>query len=228
MSQPKAAPRTLLTVTRVQQATMQEDVYRQARECILNGEIQPGQSITVQWLADSFGVSAMPVREAILRLTAERALTVVAGRSLGIPPLTRERLSDLTRVRLEIEPLAVSWAVPSFDPKRLGRLRKLIDEMQNIQPDPEARKVHLRANREFHFAIYERSGSDLLSGIIEGLWLQVSPYFNLLHEQGNFPVSNRHHMMLVEALERRDIPQAAAALRSDIAGAAEILHGLLV
>jgi DNA-binding GntR family transcriptional regulator len=227
MSQPKATPRTLLTVTRVQRATMQEDVYRQARNCILDGDIQPGQSITIQWLADSFGVSAMPVREAILRLTVERALTVVAGRSLGIPPLTRERLRDLTRARLEIEPLAVSWAVPSFDPKRLCRLHELIDEMENIQPNPEARKVYLRANREFHFTIYEESRSDVLSAIIEGLWLQVSPYFNLLHEQGNFPVSNRHHMILVQALERHDIPQAVAALRSDIAGAAEILDGLL-
>ena len=103
------------SVVRVQRSSMQEDVYRQAKELILNGELAPGQSITIQWLADAFGVSAMPVREAILRLTAERALTVVTGRSLGIPPLTRDRLADLTRTRLAIEALAVSWAVPHID-----------------------------------------------------------------------------------------------------------------
>jgi DNA-binding GntR family transcriptional regulator len=227
MSQTRVAKRVPLSVTPVQRATMQEDVYRQARECILNGDIQPGQSITIQWLADAFGVSAMPVREAILRLTAERALTVVAGRSLGIPPLTRERLRDLTRTRLEIEALAVSWAAPSFEAHRLRRLRELIREMETVKPDSEARRVYLRANREFHFTIYQASGSEVLSAIVEGLWLQVSPYFNLLHEHGNFPVSNHHHMLLVEALERGDIAQAVAALRSDIMGAADMLDTLL-
>ncbi len=71
MSEVRTQPRAPLSVVRVQRATMQDDVYRQAKQLILNGELAPGQSITIQWLADAFGVSAMPVREAIVRLTAE-------------------------------------------------------------------------------------------------------------------------------------------------------------
>ena len=206
---------------------MQEDVYRQAKELILNGELAPGQSITIQWLADAFGVSAMPVREAILRLTAERALTVVAGRSLGIPPLTRDRLADLTRTRLAIEALAVSWAVPHLDPELLARLQALIVEMDNIKPDQQARRAYLRANREFHFALYRASGSDSMLGIIENLWLQISPYFNLLQERGNFVVSNRHHRALAAALTARNSAEAALAVQADISDAASVLEQLL-
>ena len=184
---------------------MQEDVYRQAKQLILNGELAPGQSITIQWLADAFGVSAMPVREAILRLTAEKALTVVAGRSLGIPPLSRDRLADLTRTRLEIEALAVTWAVPNITRPIVAHLERLIEEMDNIKPDCEARKVYLRSNREFHFTIYQASGSEAVIGIIESLWLQVSPYFNLLQDRGNFVVSNRHHRRLADALAAGDL-----------------------
>ena len=219
--------RAQLSVVRIQRATMQDDVYRQAKELILNGELAPGQSITIQWLADAFGVSAMPVREAILRLTAEKALTIVAGRSLGIPPLSRERLGDLTRTRLEIEALAVSWAVPNLDAEMRSRLDRLIAEMDNIKPDHEARKVYLRANREFHFTLYQASGSEAMLGIIESLWLQVSPYFNLLQERGNFVVSNRHHRALVEALEARDPARAIAAVRADIGDAASVLDSIL-
>ena len=136
MSEVRAKPP--LSVVRVQRATMQNDVYRQAKELILNGELAPGQSITIQWLADAFGVSAMPVREAILRLTAEKALTVVAGRTLGIPHLSRERLNDLTRTRLEIESVAMSWAVPNLDEVAFARLDDLIAEMDNIKPDRAA------------------------------------------------------------------------------------------
>lgn len=227
MSEARARPQAPLSVVRVHRGTMQDDVYRQARELILNGELAPGQSITIQWLADAFGVSAMPVREAILRLTAERALTVVAGRSLGIPPLTRDRLADLTRTRLAIEALAVTWAVPNMDPDLLGRLHALIVEMDNIKPDQQARKVYLRANREFHFAIYQAGGSDAMLGIIENLWLQISPYFNLLQERGTFVVSNRYHRALVAALTARNGDDAALAIQADIGDAASVLEQML-
>lgn len=219
--------RTVLPVVRVQRGTMQEDVYQQAKQLILNGELAPGQSITVQWLADAFGVSAMPVREAILRLTAERALTVVAGRSLGIPLLSRDRLDDLTRTRLEIEALAVTWAVPNMAHDILARLERLIDEMDNIKPNQEARKIYLRSNREFHFSIYQASGSELVMGIIESLWLQVSPYFNLLQERGNFVVSNRHHRVLANALAMSDVEEARSAVQADIRDAASVLASVI-
>lgn len=227
MSEAKIRSRAPLSVMRIRRGTMQDDVYRQAKELILNGELAPGQSITIQWLADAFGVSAMPVREAILRLTAERALTVVAGRSLGIPPLTLDRLADLTRTRLAIEALAVAWAVPRIGPDVLARLDALIAEMDTTRPDNQARQVYLRANREFHFAVYEACRSDAMLGIIESLWLQISPYFNLLQERGNFVVSNRHHRALVDALRDRDAPAAMRALECDIGDASAILETFL-
>ena len=227
MSEVRLRPQAPPSVVRVQRSSMQEDVYRQAKELILNGDLVPGQSITIQWLADAFGVSAMPVREAILRLTAERALTVVTGRSLGIPPLTRDRLADLTRTRLAIEALAVSWAVPHIDAALLARLEALIVEMDNIKPDQQARKIYLRANREFNFTIYRASGSDSMLGIIENLWLQISPYFNLLQERGNFVVSNRHHRSLVAALTARHQADTVSAIQADIADAASALEQML-
>jgi DNA-binding GntR family transcriptional regulator len=227
MSVAKQRERGPLGVVQVRRGTMQEDVYRQAKQLILNGELAPGQSITIQWLADAFGVSAMPVREAILRLTGEKALTVVAGRSLGIPPLSRERLDDLTRTRLEIEALAVAWAAPNLPHEALAGLEALIHEMDNIRPDAQARRIYLRANREFHFTVYQASGSETLLGIIESLWLQISPYFNLLQDRGNFVVSNRHHRQLVDALAAGKAGEAQAALRADILDAASVLASIV-
>ena len=226
MSHVKSREKASLSVVPVQRATMQEDVYQQAKQLILNGELAPGQSITIQWLADAFGVSAMPVREAILRLTAEKALTVVAGRSLGIPPLSRARLDDLTRTRLEVEKLAVRWATRAVTPAAVAELDALVARMDDIEPSQEARKIYLRANREFHFAVYRASGSETLMGIIEGLWLQISPYFNLLQERGNYAVSNRHHTAVVKALRQRDGEAAAEALHQDISDAAVILQSM--
>src|SRR4051812_10868239 len=90
--------------------TLQERVYNQLAGLILDGGIAPGQFVTIQGLAEAFDVSTMPVREALKRLTAANALTVVSGRSIGIPPLTLDRLTDLRNVRVEIEGTAAAWA----------------------------------------------------------------------------------------------------------------------
>lgn len=104
-----AVPRKDLPIEPVTRTTVQDHVYLKMKELILNGDIEPGRTVTIQSLSDAFGVSTMPVREVLNRLVAEKALTVVSGRSVGIPPLTVDRLDDLRRVRIEIEGVATEW-----------------------------------------------------------------------------------------------------------------------
>ena len=93
------------------------------------GNLAPGELVTIQGLAEAFDVSAMPVREALTRLTSERALMVVAGRSVGIPNLDPLRLKDLTRVRLSIETTAVRWAADVIAREQLAELETLCKAM---------------------------------------------------------------------------------------------------
>ncbi len=206
--------------------TMQEHVYRRIRDLILNGEIPPGRSITIKSLATAFAVSHMPVREALHRLTAERALTVVSGRSMGIPPLSVARLADLRQVRNEVEGMAAAWAADRIDQEGLARLSALNKTLDRAVAENDV-KSYLRANREFHFTVYAAAGSPTLLFMIESLWLQISPYFNLLHASGNYVESNEHHRALTEALHRRDAEAARQALQGDIGAAASVLDQLL-
>jgi DNA-binding GntR family transcriptional regulator len=215
-----------LAVRPVPRGTLPDEIYRQIKDLILDGGIAPGELVTIQRLADAFGVSAMPVREALQRLTAEKALTVVSGRSVGIPELQASRLSDLCRVRLEIETLATVWAAGNLRPRDIERLEKLVQTMAQAVSDGNPRQ-YVRANHEFHFVIYRASGSETLLSIIEELWLQVSPYFHLLHGSGNYASANREHERLLIALKEHDAAAAGACIRADIEGAAQVLLGLL-
>jgi DNA-binding GntR family transcriptional regulator len=160
--------------------TLQDRVYKQVAELILDGSIVPGQIVTVQSLASAFNVSPMPVREALRRLTAENALTVVSGRSIGIPPLSQERLFDLTNVRLEVEATMVAWAAELISDAALEDLKQHLDTLEkaDIASDPSS---YVRANQAFHFVIYRAANSPIMLNIIGSLWLQISPYFHLLH-----------------------------------------------
>ncbi|TNC09999.1 GntR family transcriptional regulator [Methylobacterium terricola] len=215
-----------LSYSPVSRATIQDHVYLRMRELILTGGIEPGRTVTVQSLAEAFGVSAMPVREAMQRLVAEKALTNVAGRSVGIPFLSPERLDDLQRVRIEVEGTAIGWAAEAMPPDELGLLDDLIREMDEAR-EQDDRARYVPANRAFHFAIYRASGSDTLLSIIESLWLQIGPFFNLLSASDAWGASNDHHRVMRAAIAARDPAQARRALRRDIDDAAAMLRRLL-
>ena len=215
-------PRQDPPVSPVSRATIQDHVYGRLRDLILNGAIEPGRIVTVQSLSEAFGCSAMPVREAMHRLVAEKALTVVAGRSVGIPGLTLDRLEDLRRVRAEVEGLAAAWAAASLSEAALAHLDGLIAEMDGAKADRD-RARYVPANRDFHFTIYRAAGSETLLAIIESLWLQIGPYFNILNTTDNWGSANLEHKAMREALARRDGPAVREALLADIDGAAAAL-----
>ena len=219
--------RPALAVTRAPRHTLQDHVFRQLCELILNGEIAPGQLITIQTLANAFGVSAMPVREALQRLTAARALTVISGRSIGIPPLTRERLSGLA-------PSTSRSGIPRGDvgdtQHRGCRNRSVAGvhseygrggaewRPQTI-PAPKPRPSILR--------YIGAAGSDALFAIIENLWLQISPYFHLLHASGNYFKANEQHELMLDAIRTRDGAAVSLGVRNDIEAAYQVLMSLL-
>lgn len=215
-----------LPVAHLPRDTLQERVFRQLSDLILDGEIAPGQLVKIQALAEAFGVSTMPVREALKRLTAAKALTAVSGRSIGIPPLSLDRLDDLHRVRIEIESIAAEWAAPNVGHDDIEALNDQLARMKSATAAGDV-KGYLRANRAFHFIVYGAAGSEALLSFIESLWLQISPYFNLLHGSGNYAVSNKQHEAMLAAIRAGDKSALKAAVRADIDGAYDVLTGLL-
>lgn len=206
--------------------TLQDQVYRRICDMILDGEIEPGQVVTIPSIADACSVSHMPVREALKRLMAENALTVVSGRSIGIPKLSRERLSDLRDVRVELECYAAARAARNVQPDEIALLRDQYRELEGTSYRDDV-KSYLRANRVFHFSIYAAARSPTLLSLIENLWLQIGPYLNLLKGSGNPELSNLHHRHMIEGLEQRDEAKMRAAMRDDIDKAYNVLMSLL-
>jgi len=210
----------------VSRVTLPDEIYRRLKAMILDGGLIPGELVTIQGLAGAFGVSAMPVREALQRLTGERALTVISGRSVGIPQLEARRLRDLTRVRVEIESIAAEWATPNVSDSDQGKLQGLVEMMAKAAADGDTR-AYVRGNHDFHFTVYAAAGSESLLSTIEGLWLQVSPYFHLLHSSGNYVAANEEHRMILRAIRDGDAKACALHLRQDIASATDVLLKLL-
>ncbi|MGV0820171.1 GntR family transcriptional regulator [Martelella sp. AMO21009] len=212
----------LENVTPLKKETLQALVHQRLCDLILQGEIAPGESVTVASIAKALNVSPMPVREAISRLMALGALTVVSGRSIGVPLLGVRQLEDLRKVRSEIEASAVTWAVANRTPAFEAKLEALLESMEDAEAKGQVRDF-IHRNYEFHFAIYTQAGSALMLEIIGTLWLRINPQFHLLQRHGHYKASNRQHRALYERICAGDAGGAVSALREDIDGAYEVL-----
>jgi DNA-binding GntR family transcriptional regulator len=206
----------------VPQTRLQDYVYDQLSALILNGDIAPGQTITVQTLSQAFGVSATPVREALQKLVAEKALETIAGRSIGIPPLRREQLVDLTRVRVLVEGAAAEWATPNVTKDVIRELEAHTGEMVVAAKRRDV-KAYLKSNTDFHFKIYRLCGSELTYSMIQGLWLKSVPHFHDMYELDQYTKANDHHRSVMQALKARDGVKVREGICADILTGSELL-----
>src|SRR5699024_4022176 len=109
--------------------TRQEWVYRQLREAIMGGQFVPGRSVTLRGIATMLDVSLTPVREALRRLVAERALEAHGNRRVSVPNMTPDKLAEICAVRVALETLAAERALPAIDDARLARLWRLNEQV---------------------------------------------------------------------------------------------------
>jgi DNA-binding GntR family transcriptional regulator len=209
---------------RIERETVQERVYAVLRARLMRGGFEPGQKLKIADLAEALGTSAMPVREALNRLAAERAIESMPNRSVRVPALSRECLQDLMEARFAVEGLAVARAASNMTVETLTSLRQLI--VAQTETDAEhVSEGSAEQNRTFHFTIYRQSGSTVLPPIIESLWLQFGPYLRVASERfdGRDGRGTNFHVEIVEALSRGDGESARAALESDIGRAFDLV-----
>jgi DNA-binding GntR family transcriptional regulator len=209
---------------------LHEIVYNRLTRALMAGQIPPGRKLTSRKLAQELGTSDMPVRAALSRLQALKALVPLPNGSLILPPMTRDRFADLMATRQTCEAAATERAVEHVGQAELQAIQAAGIALVQAARDQDI-DAYLEQNYEFKFRIYRASRSDALVFLIEVLWLQVGPF--LRQFAGKFDGSLAgilaldHHHEVVDALARKDAPAAAAAIRLDLADGARFLlaHG---
>lgn len=212
----------LINAKPIQKDKLNDQVYDQLCALLRQGEFIPGQAVRVARVAEAFGVSAMPVREALTRLQAIGVVANVSGRSLGVPSLEYDELTDLRNVRLEVEVLALKWAVENRDDAFLADLERLLDKLEAFERSNNI-QGYVKANYEFHVRLYRQSKSPVLIDIIDTLWLRVSPHLYQLDRKKQYKVSNEHHSNIVKAIRAGNHERAMHHLVLDISDAYEDL-----
>lgn len=212
-------------------ATLRDRAYSGVRELLIGGQLAPGQRLSVRELAANLDVSPTPVREAVNRLVAERALEVRPQSAVRVPMMTKERFGELRAIRIALEGMAAYRAATHATPSELQRIRVHHERFRRAarrqRPDPS---VVIRANQQLHFEIYRSARMPALLSLIESLWMQIGPVLNLdlrtSPQRLHTLAAHDHHAKLVAALQRHDPRAARRALVADIESAAAYILSL--
>lgn len=198
----------------------------------MSGSFMPGQTLTIDQLSGLYGVSHMPVREALRRLTAVEALELAQNGSTRIPRVSMKRLDDICNNRLLAEGHAVAMAAKNIDPLSIDSIQSLVTAHERCRRENQVYQM-LELNQQIHFEIYRAADSPVLTQIIENLWLRHGPYMCLLTadlEKRILPASNIYvgpgHNLMLKALRNKDADAAVEGLRTDILGPHDSLRAL--
>ena len=140
------------------------------RELVITGGLEPGEQLRQRDLAQRFGVSQTPVREAMRRLESEGLLVCDTHRGFTVVAPDVGRIEENFQIRAALESLGASLAARKVDPAGLDRLRELNDRMRALADDDPG---YAELNREFHFTVYEYAHSPLLLSLMRLLWASL-------------------------------------------------------
>jgi DNA-binding GntR family transcriptional regulator len=195
--------------------TLQLRVYRALANGLKTGMFKPGEAVTLRSLATRLGTSAMPVRGAVSRLIAERALILLPNRSVIVPRMSRARFIELSQARQMLEGMASEAACGHETPILL---RQLSESNEAMKRRIEANDLHgaLSHNTAFHFILYRSADMQVILPLIEMLWLQAGPFLALSLLTPGARWTARHHEAVLVALRMRDAAAARRAVEADI------------
>ena len=197
--------------------SVHDQVYEALRLALITGRIAPGRGVSLRSLATELGVSPMPVRDAVRRLLAERALAInPANKRLSVPSLTPDRLDQLAKARGWIEPELADLAAKRMTSQRIAAL-EAIDADLNAGLEAGDVDRYMIANHAFHFTLYEAAGADVLLSMAGGLWLQIGPFLRVVFGRlGTNDLAADWHQDALEGLHAQDHERVRRAIAADI------------
>jgi len=215
-------------VPQIDRKTFTDSVYEQLREQLTIGGFVPGERLSLRELGSELGVSVMPVREAVNRLVAERALEITTGRVLRVPLTTLQEIHDLRDTRVELEGFAAQRAALLRTPAQLDAIEAAAAALGRLAgPGPRNPAAWIAMNRSLHFSIYQAARLPMLVKMIGDLWLRAGPILNHDIRTGTQPHSSpdtmRFHLEAVRAIRASDAMAARSAIAGDISSAASYI-----
>jgi DNA-binding GntR family transcriptional regulator len=198
--------------------------YDQLRRWILSGHLKPGQKLDQAWLATHMRVSRTPLRQALLKLAAERLIEAEPHRSAVVAPLSMVEIEDLYQSRRVLESMLAEVGAARLSDADLRQMARALD-MQDQAVKAEDPDRFTELDREFHFLLYRSAGYVHAYDIVQGLRGASERYvrFYAVYQNGAAE-SLREHRQILQLCVERDLSGVRRAVEHHVVRGLETLR----
>lgn len=177
------------------------------RDAILSGDYSPGERLVQEEIAERFGGSRIPVREALRDLESEGLVVFVANAGARVAGLSLAECIEVYQMRERIEPLLLRYSAEGLDRETLDRLHVIATDIESTS-DPDR---FIELDREFHLSMYRGADTSVLGDLVVTLWNKTQPYrraYTRRVDASSRQVFHDEHRMLLRALVDGDLDLA--------------------
>jgi DNA-binding GntR family transcriptional regulator len=190
------------------------------RAAILDGRIPCGAALRQQDLADLFGVSRMPVREALRQLEAQSLLNVIAHKGAVVAPLVQGDAVETYALRILLESEALRLSIPLLTSEDFQQAARYIDELETQHDYTEIGRL----NRLFHMSLYSKAPNRRLLKLVEDGLNEEERFLRFnLEAMGLGKLSQEDHRAMLRAVEDRDVERSVKMLEQHLNRGVEVI-----
>ena len=204
--------------------TLREKILEMIRDAILKGTMKPGERVSEPELAERFGISRTPIREAFRQLESEGYLEVIPRKGAVVASLSERDIEEFYAIKIILEGFAAKMAAEKLSEKDIERLESINERLQKIADDGDV-KSFFRVHNEFHDLFIKAAGNDKLYEMINQLVMRFKRLrLASLSQPGRMEISVEEHRNMIEAFKNHDGERADSLVRH----AATIGAGVLI
>lgn len=192
--------------------TLREKIVETIRNAIVNGQLPAGTRVAEPDLADKFGISRTPIREAFRQLESEGFITVIPRKGAVVASLSAKDVSDFYDLKALLEGYAARAAVTVLTEKDIARMETVNRQIENAAARKEVRKV-LSLHNEFHDIFLKACGNEKLYSIIQNLVMQFQRFRLILAMPGRIEGIVQQHREIIEAFRNKDAELAESLVQ---------------
>jgi len=186
-----------------------DQIYNILREKIINLELKLGQRIDIKGLAEEFGVSQTPVREALNRLTKDRLVNVIPRRGYYVVKLSAEDMEEIYDIRKIFESYALESAIKNIEVNKLRKLKQRMMEQLQGEVTEQRRKAKFETDKKLHLLIIQSSYNKKL----KEMYSQIYDFVKISQRMNpRFKKSLEEHIALIDAILEKDLEKARKLL----------------
>ncbi|MFQ5441725.1 MAG: GntR family transcriptional regulator [Thermodesulfobacteriota bacterium] len=184
--------------------TLRERIVEFIKDAVISGRLKPGERVPEQEIAENFGISRTPIREAFRQLESEGFITVVPRKGAVVSPITDKDVREFYAIKSLLEGYAACMACAKFTQRDIARLETLNTGMA-ICAEKNDFKAFFRLDNQFHETFLRACGNEKLSSLVHNLVQQFERFrVTALSLPGRMKESVTQHEEIVNAFKNGD------------------------